>query len=80
MSNKFTERNIKNRTYYFFHDMINIKDHDQIISRQMKSHTKTFLFIMLDTWQMTNLSYIKGNCVNPLYLINKINGYIRESH
>ena len=28
MSNKFTERDIKNRTYYFFHDMINIKDHD----------------------------------------------------
>ena len=22
---------------------------------------------------MTNLSYIKGNCVNHLYLINKIN-------
>ena len=28
MNNKFKEIDIKNRTYYFFHDMINIKNLD----------------------------------------------------
>ena len=36
--------NIKNRTYYFFNDMINIKSFDP-------SRTKILVFIILDTSQ-----------------------------
>ena len=45
MSDKLKEIDMKNRTYCFFNDLIKVK------SRQMKSHTKTFLFTTLDTWR-----------------------------
>ena len=51
MSNKFTDINIKNRTYYFFNDMININIKIiifLIILKQMKTNTKIFLFTTLD--------------------------------
>ena len=49
MNNKVKERDIRNQTYYFFDDTINIKNFDiQIILKQMKSHTKVFLFTILD--------------------------------
>ena len=43
------EKNVKNCTYYFSADMINIKILIQIKSRCMKSHTRIFLFTALDT-------------------------------
>ena len=42
------DSNIKSRTYDFFDDMINIKALMQIKSRQMKGHSKIFLFTTLD--------------------------------
>ena len=45
MSIKLKEINIKNRTYYFFDDMVNTKDIDP---KQMKSNTKIFLLTTLD--------------------------------
>ena len=48
MSDKLKEIDMKNRTYCFFNDLIKVK------SRQMKSHTKTFLFTTLDTWRSLN--------------------------
>ena len=48
MSNKFKGIDIKNRTNYFFHGIINTKS-PQIKSRYMKNHTKySYLFITLD--------------------------------
>ena len=41
--------NIKNRTYYFFNDMINIKDFDLNLIKIDKNHTKTLVCIILDT-------------------------------
>ena len=41
--------NIKNRTYYFFNDMINIEDFDSNLLKIDKSRTKTLTFITLDT-------------------------------
>ena len=42
------EINIKNRTPYFFDDMINIKDFDSnLLKIDIKSHTKTLIFITL---------------------------------
>ena len=45
------ERNIKNRTYYFFNDMINIKNFDSSLLKIDKSHTKILVFITLDISQ-----------------------------
>ena len=41
------EIDIKNRTYYFFNDIINIKDFDPSLLKIDKSHTKTLIFITL---------------------------------
>ena len=49
------EINIKNRTYYFFDDMINIKDFDwNSLKIYKKSLTKTLIFITLgiSQWKM----------------------------
>ena len=43
MSNKVKDINIKNPSYYFFNDIINIENFDP-----NKSHIKIFLFTILD--------------------------------
>ena len=48
--------NIKNRTYYFFNDMINIKTFDQNI---LKIYTKTLIFITLNISQSRILVIMK---------------------
>ena len=51
MGNRCKEIDIKNRTYYFFNDMINIKNLDLKkirIQKYTKSHTKILLFVTLD--------------------------------
>ena len=45
------EINIVNRTYYFFDDMINIKDFDPSLLKIDKSHTRTLVFTILDISQ-----------------------------
>ena len=40
--------NIKNRTYYFFNDEINIKDFDSNRLKIDKNHIKILVFITLD--------------------------------
>ena len=44
--------NIKNRTYYFFNDMINIKDFDSSLLKIDKNYTKILVFTILDTLQL----------------------------
>ena len=39
---------IKSQTYYFFKDIINIKNFDQSILKWMKSQTKIFILTTLD--------------------------------
>ena len=50
MSNKVKEIDIKNQTYYFFDDIINIKYFDPINIKidEKSSYTKIFLFTTLD--------------------------------
>ena len=43
--------NIKTRTYYFFNDMITIKDFDPNLMKIDNNHTKTLVFTILDTSQ-----------------------------
>ena len=49
MSKKFKKTDIKIRTFYFFDDMINTKSLDLNKIKEMKSHTKIFLFTTLGT-------------------------------
>ena len=43
--------NIKSCTYCFFNDIINIKDFDPNNIGIDESHSKIFLFIILDMWR-----------------------------
>ena len=46
MSNKIKDIDIKNHTYHFFDDIINIRNFDP--NKYIKSHTKMFFFTTLD--------------------------------
>ena len=48
MTNKFKDIDIKNRTYCFFDDIINIKILMQIKLTLMRSNTKIFSFTTFD--------------------------------
>ena len=74
--------NIKNRTYYFFNDMINIKEFG---SNQLKIHKKSYKNIgIYYIGYITSKSisdYENINSVNPLYLIiAEVAGYIEENN
>ena len=72
--------NIKNRTYYFYNDIIDLKDFD---ARLLKIDKKSYKNIVI-----YNIGYITikkiGDCeninsVHPLYLrVDHVNGYIEE--
>ena len=74
---KIKDINIKNRTFYFYDDMVNIKDFD---SNLLKIDTKAVKHIAIyyiryiikkDKYQI--------NSVNPLYLIaHEVDGFIEE--
>ena len=73
---------IKNRTYYFFNDVINIEDFD---SGLLKIDKKSFKNI--DIYYIGNITIKKfDDCdnihsVNPLYLIiGKVDGFIEEKN
>ena len=74
------QKNIKNRTYYFYNDIIDIQNFDTKLLRiDKKSYKDIDIF---------NIGYATkkkiGNCmninsVNPFYLgISRVNGYIEE--
>ena len=75
MSNKVKDINIKNHTYYFFDDIINIKIFDLTnISRDEKSYKNIFIYY-IGYVTIKDLKYVKINSVNPLQLIfSKVNG------
>ena len=67
MSNKVKDIDIKNQKYYFLNDMINIKhfDPNNINSDEIQSHTKMFLFTILNMWR----SKIR-NMIAKIYSVN----------
>ena len=74
------EINIKNRTYYFYNDIIDIETFD---SNNLKLDKKTYKD--LDTYNIRYVTIKKiGYCydvnnVNPLYLwIDNASGYVEE--
>ena len=82
MSNKVKDVDIKDRTYYFFNDIINIKKSDQTsINIDEKSYRNILLYYIgyETTKDLKDSKYVKINSVNPLYLtFNKVNGYLEE--
>ena len=79
MSNKFKDIDIKNRTYYFFDDIINMKNFDANKIKIDKKSYKDILIYWIGYVVVKSLKYAKINSVNPLHLIvNKSNGYFEE--
>ena len=78
----FKKINIKNRTYYFLNDMINIKDFDpSLIKIDKKSYENIGIYYIgyITIESISNSEYI--NSVNPLYLIiGDPDGYTEENN
>ena len=79
---KVKELNIKNRTYYYFNDIINIKDFHSNLLRIDKKQYKD-----IDIYYIGYITVKKiGDCeninsVNPLYLmIHSATGYFKEKY
>ena len=74
------EINIKNRTDYFFDDMINIKNfHSNLLKIDKKKSYKNIDIYYIGYITVKDSDYVKINSVNPLYLIiNEVDGYFEE--
>ena len=69
------EINIKNRTYYFFDDIINIKDFDSNLLKIDKKSYKNIDIYYIGYISMKDSGYAKINSGNSLYLIiDKVDG------
>ena len=79
MSNKVKDVDIKNCTYYFFNDIINIKHFDLInIKIDEKSYKNIFIYYF-GYVTIKYSKYVKVNSVNPLYRIFiKVNRYFEK--
>ena len=74
--------NIKNRTYYFYNDQINVKDFDaSLLKVDKKDYIKIDIYyIGYKTFQEI-ANYNNINSVNPLYLmINEMVGHFEEKN
>ena len=52
---KISQINIKNRTYCFYNDQINLKDFDASMLKIDKKNTKRLTFITLVMWLLNKL-------------------------
>ena len=79
---KVKQIKIKNRTYYFYNDRINLNDFD---ARFLKVHKKNYneidIYYIGYVAVKTIAKYNNSNSVNPLYLmINKMIGHFEEKN
>ena len=73
------EINIKNQTYYFFNDMININDFDPNLLKIDKKSYKNIDIYYIGYITVKDSNYVKINTVNPLYLIiSEVDGNIKK--
>ena len=74
---KVKQINIKNRTYYFYNDQINLKDfHARLLKVDKKNYKEIGIYYIgyVTVKKIANCNSI--NSVNPLYLIiNEIIGH-----
>ena len=75
------EINTKNRTYYFFDDMINMKDFDPSLIKIDKKSYKNIGIYYIGYITIKDSDHAKINTVNPLYLIiGDVDGFIEENN
>ena len=73
------EINIKNQTYFFFNDMINIKNFNPKLLKIGKKLYKNIDIYCIG--YITVKDHLKIHSVNPLYLIiSEVDGYIEEKN
>ena len=73
------EINIKNRTYYFFDDMINIENFDSKSFKIDKKSYKHINIYYVGYVTIKDSKYVNIHSVNLLHLIiNKADGFIEE--
>ena len=78
MSNKVKDVDIKNRTYYFFNDVINIKHFDSNNFKIDEKSYKDFLICYIGYLTIKDSKYVKIYSVNSFYLIfSKVNCYFK---
>ena len=72
--------NIKSRTYYFYNDIIDLKDFDaKLLKIDKKSHKNLDIYYIEYITNKKFDDYESIYRVNPLYLrIDHANGYIQE--
>ena len=76
--NSLKEINIKNLSYYFFDDMVNIKYLDP---NKIKIDEGLYKNVLIYHIGQVTIKDLKINSVNPLYvIIIEINGLIEESN
>ena len=56
---KVKQIGIKNQTYYFYNDKINLKNFDSNLLKLDKSITKGLIFTTLDTSQLKKMMIVK---------------------
>ena len=77
--NKIKDIDIKNGTYYFFSDIINIKNFDPHKTKIDLNSYKNILIYYIGHVMIKYIKYVKVNSVNPLHIIfSKVNGYFEE--
>ena len=70
---------MKRHIYYFFDDIINIKEFDPNNIKLDENSYKNILIYYIAYVTIKDSKYVKINSVNPLYLMfNKMNGYFEE--
>ena len=79
MSSKVKDMDLKNRTYYFFDEIVNIKKFDPNNIKIDERSYKDVLIYYIGYVTIKDPKYVKMNKVSPLYLIfKKVNGYFEE--
>ena len=79
MSNKVKVIDIKNHTYNFYDDIINVKKFDPNNTKIDENSYKNILLYCTGYVTIKDLKYVKINSVNPLYLIfSKVNRFFEE--
>ena len=73
---------IKNRTYFFYNDMINLKNFDSNLLKTDKKHYKGINIYYIGYISIKKIDDCENiHSVNPLYLlVNHTNGYIEEKN
>ena len=75
------EINIKNRTCYFFNDMINIKDFDSSLLKIVKHSYKNIGIYNIGSITIKKKWWLWKYCENPLYrMIGEVIGHVEENN